>query len=92
MAFGWYHEAYIDSKGQLFVCDKAKLTSLEVEGIRDGARADMTLVSNLPRGTRVKQVAFTATRMFVLSHTGRVYMYRIEEHIQPRDEITLFGT
>lgn len=59
VAFGWYHEAYIDSKGKLFVCAKAKLPSIEVEGLRDGDRADIVEVKNLPRGTKVKQVAFT---------------------------------
>ena len=38
VAFGWYHEAFIDSKGKLFVCAKAKLPSIEVEGLRDGDR------------------------------------------------------
>lgn len=38
IAFGWYHEAYIDQKGKLFVCPKAKLTSIEVEGVKDGNR------------------------------------------------------
>jgi len=53
MSFGWYHEAYIDSNGQLYVSAKAKLSSIEVEGKKDGDRADMHLVSNLPKGTKV---------------------------------------
>ena len=59
MAFGWYHEAYIDSNGKLYVCAKAKLSSIEVEGLRDGDRADLFEVVNLPRGTKVRQVSFT---------------------------------
>lgn len=59
MAFGWYHEAYIDSKGKLYVCQKAKLSSIEVEGVRDGDRKDLIEVSNMPKGTKVRQVAFT---------------------------------
>ena len=54
MAFGWYHEAYIASDGKLFVCAKAKLSSIEVEGIRDGDRQDMFEVVNLPRGTKTR--------------------------------------
>ena len=59
MAFGWYHEAYIDQKGKLYVCAKAKLSSLEVEGVRDGDRKDLVEIQNLPKGTKVRQVAFT---------------------------------
>mmetsp|Transcript_4812 Transcript_4812/g.8253 ORF Transcript_4812/g.8253 Transcript_4812/m.8253 type:complete len:99 (+) Transcript_4812:362-658(+) len=32
MAFGHFHEAYIDSNRKLYVCKKAKLPSVEVEG------------------------------------------------------------
>jgi hypothetical protein len=78
MAFGWYHEAYIDSQGKLWVCAKAKLSSIEVEGVRDGDRPDLTLVDTLPRGTKVKQVAFTQDRMFVLTQRGQVYLYKIK--------------
>jgi hypothetical protein len=54
MAFGWYHESYIDANGKLYVCAKAKLSSIEVEGIRDGDRLDMFEVNNLPRGTKTR--------------------------------------
>ena len=33
MAFGWYHEAYVDSKGNLYVCSKAKLSSIKIKEI-----------------------------------------------------------
>jgi alpha-tubulin suppressor-like RCC1 family protein len=79
MAFGWYHEAYIDSKRDLYACSKAKLTSIEVEGVRDGDRPDMTKVETLPKGTKVKQVAFTQSRMFVLSEKGELFLYKINE-------------
>ena len=59
MAFGWYHEAYIDTVGKLHVCAKAKLSSIEVEGVRDGDRPNMFEVNTLPKGTKVRQVAFT---------------------------------
>ena len=54
IAFGWYHEAYIDQQGKLYVCAKAKLSSIEVDGIRDGDRPDLHEVSNLPPDTKVK--------------------------------------
>ena len=54
IAFGWYHEAYITNKGKLLVCAKAKLGSIEVEGVRDGNREDLHEVSTLPRGTVVR--------------------------------------
>ena len=92
VAFGWYHEAYIDQQGKLYVCAKAKLTSLEVEGVRDGDRQNLHEVQNLPRGTKVKQVAFTQSRMFVLSEKGEVFLYRIREHVPKREDMELFGS
>jgi hypothetical protein len=38
MAFGWYHEAYIDKEGKLFICKKAKMTSIKINEIKDGDR------------------------------------------------------
>ena len=55
MSFGWYHEAYITREGKLFVCAKAKLSSIEVEGVINGNREDLHEVSTLPRGTVVKK-------------------------------------
>lgn len=91
IAFGWYHEAYIDAKGTLRVCAKAKVPSVEVEGLVDGDRPDLVEVTSLPRGTKVRQVAFTQSRMFVLSEKGDVYVYRVEEHLPSRDTIAQFG-
>ena len=91
MAFGWYHEAYIDSNGKLYVCAKAKLSSIEVEGLRDGDRADLFEVVNLPRGTKVRQVSFTQSRMFVLSEQGDVYVYKITEHLPTKEDMELFS-
>lgn len=91
MAFGWYHEAYIDSKGKLFVCAKAKLPSIEVEGLRDGDRQDVVEVTNLPRGTKVKQVAFTQSRMFVLTERGEVFLYVVQEHLPKREDLQIYG-
>ena len=31
--FGWYHEAYIDSKGELYICEKGQVSSIKVEGL-----------------------------------------------------------
>ena len=56
MAFGWYHEAYIDSKGRLFVCKKPKMTSLKIEEVDEKDRPDMLEVKSLPPKSIVKQV------------------------------------
>ena len=40
-AFGWYHEAYIDSQGKLYVCKKFKLPSVRVQEIDDKDRQDL---------------------------------------------------
>lgn len=49
-------------------------------------------MQNLPRGTKVKQVAFTQSRMFVLSEKGDVFLYRIRELVPKREDIELFGS
>eukprot|EP00352_Strombidinopsis_acuminata_P009338 CAMPEP_0176377466 /NCGR_PEP_ID=MMETSP0126-20121128/28908_1 /TAXON_ID=141414 ORGANISM="Strombidinopsis acuminatum, Strain SPMC142" /NCGR_SAMPLE_ID=MMETSP0126 /ASSEMBLY_ACC=CAM_ASM_000229 /LENGTH=96 /DNA_ID=CAMNT_0017739315 /DNA_START=19 /DNA_END=309 /DNA_ORIENTATION=+ len=46
-AFGWYHEAYIDKQGKLYVCSKAKMTSVKVTEIKDGARGDLVEVKSI---------------------------------------------
>lgn len=30
MAFGWYHEAYIDKEGKLYVCKKERMSSIKI--------------------------------------------------------------
>ena len=67
MAFGWYHEAYIDKNGKLFVCAKAKISSIKVKEVEDGIREPLVEVTTLPKGTKVKSVSFTRARMFVLT-------------------------
>lgn len=85
MSFGWYHEAYIDKQGKLYVCAKAKMSSIKIAEIKDGVRNPLTEVKTLPKGTKVRQVSFTRQRMFVLSDDGKVYVYRIEEKAPERD-------
>ena len=53
MAFGWYHEAYIDSKGKLWICKKNKQTSVKVREIDDKDRNDLVEVK-LPGNAKVK--------------------------------------
>ena len=59
VAFGWYHEAYIDKQGKLYVCAKAKMSSIKIKEIQDGIREPLTEVTTLPPKTKVRQVAFT---------------------------------
>jgi hypothetical protein len=54
VAFGWYHEAYIDSKGKLYVCKKSKLTSVKVEGVDEKDRTDLIEVNTIPGNPKVK--------------------------------------
>ena len=71
MAFGWYHEAYIDKQGKLYVCAKAKISSLKIKDVPDGLRIPMTEVKSLPKSAgRVRQVSFSERRMFVLTESG----------------------
>jgi len=91
IAFGWYHEAYIDSKGNLYVAAKAKVPSIEVEGVPNGDRPDLHLVDTLPRGAKVKQSSFTQNRFFVLTQSGQVFVYKIREHFPKREDLNLMG-
>jgi len=52
VAFGAFHEAYVDTQGRLYICRKKKMSSVKVEGRDDGDRSDMTQVQ-LPRGKAV---------------------------------------
>ena len=54
MAFGWYHEAYIDKQGKLYVCAKAKMSSIKIKEIPDGVREPLIQVTTLPRGAKVR--------------------------------------
>lgn len=76
MAFGWYHEAYIDSEGRLYVSDKVKMSSIKIAEVPDGIR-NLTEVTTLPRKTKVRQVVFTRRRMFVVSEDGKLFSYVI---------------
>ena len=51
----------------------------------------MHKVDNLPPGTKVKQASFTQNRLFVLSESGDVYLYKVVEHFPKREDIELFG-
>ena len=76
MAFGWYHEAYIDSDGKLYVGDKVKMSSIKIAEIPDGVR-NLTEVTTLPKKTKVRQVVFTRRRMFVVSECGKLFSFVI---------------
>lgn len=41
LAFGWYHEAFIDSEGRLWVCKKQKQPSVKVKEVNDKERPNL---------------------------------------------------
>ena len=86
MAFGWYHEAYIDKQGKLYVCAKAKMSSIKILEVPDGVREPLTQVTTLPRGTKVRQVSFTRTRTFAMTEDGKLYAFPTEETAAARRE------
>ena len=86
VSFGWYHEAYIDKDGTLYVCAKAKMSSIKIKEVPDGIRDPIVQVTTLPKGTKVQQVTFTRQRMFVLGQDGKMFVFRIEEKAPSRDE------
>lgn len=36
-------------------------------------------------------MAFTQSRMFVLTERGEVFLYKVQEHLPGKDEIAQFG-
>lgn len=88
MAFGWYHEAYIDSEGKLYVGDKVKMSSIKIAEIPDGVR-NLTEVTTLPKKTKVRQVVFTRRRMFVVSECGKLFSFVIQEEQPSADDFLL---
>jgi hypothetical protein len=80
VAFGWYHEAYVDARGKLYVCKKPKLASIKVEEIDEKDREGLIEVNAfLPGNPKVKQATFTRQRLFVLTEKGEVFVFKIEE-------------
>jgi hypothetical protein len=60
VAFGWYHEAYLDSLGKLYVCKKPKLASIKVVEIDEKNREGLIEISEkLPGKPKIRQAAFT---------------------------------
>lgn len=55
MAFGWYHEAYIDKEGKLYIARKERMSSIKVSDapMPDGQR-ELTEVKTLPKGSKVR--------------------------------------
>jgi len=86
VSFGWYHEAYIDKQGNLYVCAKAKMSSVKIKEVPDGIRDPLVKVESLPKGTKVQQVAFTRQRMFVVTQDGKLFVFRIAEKAPSREE------
>ena len=86
VAFGWYHEAYLDHLGHLWVCKKPKLTSVKVEEIDEKDREGLIEVSEkIPGKPKIRQAAFTRQRMFVLTEKGQVYVFKINEIVPSVD-------
>jgi hypothetical protein len=55
IAFGWYHEAYLDKEGKLYVCKKPKLSSIKVEEIDEKNREDLILINeNIPGKPKIR--------------------------------------
>ena len=87
VAFGWYHEAYVDTMGKLYVCKKPKLASIKVDEIDEKDREGLVEVSEkLPGKPRIKQASFTRQRMFVLTEKGQVYVFKIVEKLPVSDD------
>lgn len=89
VTFGWYHEAYITKDGKLFVCPKAKMSSIKIDEIQDGMR-QLVEVKSLPAKTKVRQVTFTRRRMFVMTENGELFVFPITE-IAPSQEEMMFS-
>lgn len=88
VAFGWYHEAYVDTKGKLWVCKKPKLASIKVEEIDEKNREDLIEINAfLPGNPKIKQATFTRQRMFVLTEKGDVFVFKIEEKMPQLDDM-----
>ena len=54
VAFGWYHEAYIDINGKLYITPKPSLTSIKVEEIDDKDRPQLKECTTIPGKPKVR--------------------------------------
>ena len=83
-AFGWQHEAFVDSAGKLNVCKKPIMNSVKVEEIEDKLREDMQEIS-IP-GQKVVQAAFTRFRLFAMTEKGDLFVFKINLKIEKQDK------
>ena len=89
-SFGKYMEAYVGKDGRIYVCKKHWMPSRPMKSISDSKR-EFTHVITLPDRQVGKEVRFTKNRMFCLTEEGRIYMWRIEEKVPSREELS-FGS
>lgn len=63
------------------------MSSIKIKEIPDGNRETLTLVNTLPPKTKVRQVAFTRQRMFVLGDDGKLFVFVINEKAPDQNDI-----
>lgn len=63
------------------------MSSIKIKEIQDGVRELLTEVTTLPAKTKVRQVAFTRQRMFVLGEDGKLYAFVIKEKAPEHTDI-----
>ena len=87
--FGHYHEAYLDKTGSVHVCTKNRQGSRETKG-KDDREREITHVLRLAKP--VRDISFTKNRLFALTESGEVYMWRIKEVVpQAKSMTSLFS-
>jgi alpha-tubulin suppressor-like RCC1 family protein len=90
VAFGWYHEAYVDAKGKLWVCKKPKLASIKVEEIDEKDRQGLIeLNEKIPGKPKIRQATFTRQRLFVLTEKGEVFVLKIDEKMTSMEDMII---
>lgn len=67
------------------------MSSVKVEGVDDKGRPDLIEVNTIPGKPKIKQVAFTRQRMFVLTEKGQCYVFKIVEHMPKVEDIDHFN-
>jgi len=65
----------------LFVCAKAKVTSVKVKELKNGERT-LTEVKLPPDAGKATKVTFTRKRMFVCTDKGKIYSFKIVENMK----------
>ena len=87
---GLYHEAYLSSEGDIYICSKKHIASTtSSSSLSEQYRNDIEKV-RVPEeeGVRIIDISLTNDRLFCLGDNGRVFMYKL---LSPKEREQIYN-